>query len=154
MTRATLAHRWPRPGNPNGRSRRLAAIEPGDAKGERQRNAGPRLLVPSPPRFVLSHRGSSTGLRGTIRRPPCQPSACSNCVRPQSIDEHFGHALVEAWLLAADRLTDEGDGREDFPGRNVVARVPAVYRSGEERVERRFEPVQQVLREVIVGRVT
>lgn len=66
---------------------------------------------------------SSTGLRGMIRRPPCQPSACSNCVRPQSVQEHFGHALVEAWLLAADRLTDEGDGREDFSSRNVVART-------------------------------
>src|ERR1017187_1308924 len=101
-----------------------------------------------------SQNGSSTGLRGMIRRPPCQPSACSNCVRPQSVQEHFGHALVEAWLLAADRLTDEGDGREDFPGRNVVARVPAVYRSGEERLERRLEPVQQMLRQVTVGRVT
>src|ERR1035437_5779180 len=80
-----------------------------------------------------------------IRRPPCQPSACSNCVRPQSVQEHFGHALVEAWLLAADRLTDEGDGREDFSSRNVVARVPAVYRSGEERLERRLEPVQELL---------
>jgi hypothetical protein len=56
-------------------------------------------------------------------------------------------------LLAADRLTNKGDGHEDFPGRNVVARVPAVYRSGEERLERRFEPVQELLREVIVGRV-
>jgi len=57
-------------------------------------------------------------------------------------------------LLAADRLTNEGDGHEDFPGRNSVARVPAVYRSGEERLERRFEPVHEVFREVIVGRVT
>ena len=40
----------------------------------------------------------------------------------------------------------KGDGHEDFPGRNVVARVPAVCRSGEERLERRFEPVQEVLR--------
>ena len=101
-----------------------------------------------------SQNGSSTGLRGMIRRPPCQPSACSNCVRPQSVQEHFGHALVEAWLLAADRLTDEGDGREDFSSRNVVARVPAVYRSGEERLERRLEPVQEMLRQVTVGRVT
>jgi len=47
----------------------------------------------------------------------------------------------------------KGDGHEDFPGRNVVARVPVVDRSGEERVERRFEPVHEVPREVIVGRV-
>jgi hypothetical protein len=72
----------------------------------------------------------------------------------QSLHEHSCHALIEARLLAADRLTNEGDGHEDFPGRNVVARVPAVYRSGEERLERRFEPVHEVLREVIVGRVT
>jgi hypothetical protein len=57
-------------------------------------------------------------------------------------------------LLAGDGLANEGDGHEDFPGRNVVARVPAVYRSGEERLERRFEPVHEMLREVIVGRVT
>ena len=72
----------------------------------------------------------------------------------QSLHEHSCHALIEARLLAADRLADEGDGREDFPSRNVVARVPAVYRSGEERLERRFEPVHEMLREVIVGRVT
>jgi hypothetical protein len=77
----------------------------------------------------------------------------SNCVRPQSVQEHFGHALVEAWSLAADRLTDEGDGREDFSSRNVVAGVPAVYRSGEERLQRWFEPVQEVLRQVVVGGV-
>jgi len=57
-------------------------------------------------------------------------------------------------LLAADRLTDEGDGREDFPSRNVVARVPAVHRTREERLERRFDPVQEALREVIVGWIT
>jgi hypothetical protein len=57
-------------------------------------------------------------------------------------------------LLAADRLTDEGDGREDFSSRNVVACVPALYRSGEERLERRLEPVQEMLRQVTVGRVT
>jgi hypothetical protein len=57
-------------------------------------------------------------------------------------------------LLAGDGLANEGDGHEDFPGRNVVARVPAVYRPGEERLERWFEAVQEVLREVIVGRVT
>jgi hypothetical protein len=57
-------------------------------------------------------------------------------------------------LLAGDRLTNEGDGHEDFPGRNIVARVPGVYRPGEERSERRLEPVQEVLREVIVGWVT
>ena len=34
----------------------------------------------------------------------------------QSIDEHFGHTLIEAWLLTPDRLTEKGDGREDFPG--------------------------------------
>jgi hypothetical protein len=51
-------------------------------------------------------------------------------------------------LLTADRLTNEGDGREDFPGRNVVARVPTVHRPGEERLERRSEPVEEVLREV------
>ena len=81
-----------------------------------------------------------------IKWPPCQPSACSNCVRPQSVQEHFGHALGEAWLLAADRLADEGDGREDFSSRNIFARVLAVYRSGEERLERRLEPVQEMLR--------
>src|SRR5450631_1001149 len=97
---------------------------------------------------------SSTGLRVMIRRPFCQPSAFSSCVRPEPVQEHFGHALVEAWLLAADWLTDEGDGREDFSSRNVVARVPAVYRSGEERLERRLEPVQEMLRQVTVGRVT
>jgi hypothetical protein len=72
----------------------------------------------------------------------------------QSLHEHSCHALIEAGLLAGDRLTNEGDGHEDFPGRNVGARVPAVYRSGEERLERRFESVHEVLREVIVGRVT
>src|SRR5215469_15955979 len=72
----------------------------------------------------------------------------------QSLHEHSCHALIEARLLAGDRLANEGDGREDFPGGDVVARVPAVYRSGEERLERRFEPVQEVLREIIVGRVT
>ena len=89
-----------------------------------------------------------------ITWPPCQPSACSNCVRPQPVQEHFCHALVEAWLLAADRLTDEGDGRGDFSSRNVVARVPALYRSDEEHLERRLEPVQEMLRQVTVGRVT
>ena len=72
----------------------------------------------------------------------------------QSLREHSCHAPIEARLLAADRLTNEGDGHEDFSGRDVVARVPAVYRSGEERLERRLEPVHEVLREVIVGRVT
>jgi hypothetical protein len=72
----------------------------------------------------------------------------------QSLHEHQCHALIEARLLARDRLADEGDGREDFAGRHVVARVPAVYRPGEEPLERRIEPVHEVLREVIVGRVT
>src|SRR5664279_3267299 len=86
-----------------------------------------------------------------IRSPPVRPASARIVSRPQSLHEHVGHALIEALLLAADRLTDEGDGGEDFPGRHVVARVPAVYCSGEERVERRFEPVEEVLREVIVG---
>jgi transposase len=72
----------------------------------------------------------------------------------QSFREYSCHALIEARLLAGDWLANEGDGHKDFPGRNVVARVPAVCRSAEERLERRFEPVQEVLREVIVGRVT
>ena len=72
----------------------------------------------------------------------------------QSVHEHSCHALIEARLLAADRLADEGDSHEDFPGRNVVARVPAVYRSGQEPLERRFKPVHEMLRKVIVGRVT
>lgn len=72
----------------------------------------------------------------------------------QSFHEHACHAPIEPRLVAADRLTNEGYGHEDFPGRNVVAREPAVYRSGEERLERRLEPVHEVLREVIVGRVT
>jgi hypothetical protein len=72
----------------------------------------------------------------------------------QSLHEHSCHALIEARRLAGDRLAHEGDGREDFPGRNVVARVPAVHRPGEERLERRREPVHEVLREAIVGRVT
>jgi hypothetical protein len=62
--------------------------------------------------------------------------------RPQSLHEHSCHALIEARLLAADRLANEGDGHEDFSGGNVAARVPAVYRPGEERLERRFEPVR------------
>jgi hypothetical protein len=64
------------------------------------------------------------------------------------------HALVEARLPAGDRLTYESDGHEDFPGRNVVTRVPTVHRSGEKHLERRFEQVQELLREVIVGRFT
>lgn len=71
----------------------------------------------------------------------------------QSLHEHSCHALIEARLLAADRLTNEGDDHEDFPGRNFVARVPVLYRAGEKRLERRFEPVQEMLRQVIVGRV-
>jgi hypothetical protein len=72
----------------------------------------------------------------------------------QSLDEHSSHALVEARLFAEDRLADESCGRADFPGRNVVARVPARCRSVQERVERRFEPVEEALREVIADRVT
>jgi hypothetical protein len=73
---------------------------------------------------------------------------------PKSLHEHSRHALIEARLLAGDRLAKEGDGHKDFPGRHVGAHVPAVYRSGEERLERRFDPVQKMLWEVIVGRVT
>ena len=72
----------------------------------------------------------------------------------QPLHENSYHALIEARLLAGNRLTNEGDGREDFPGRNVVALVPAVHRSGEERLEHRFELVHEVLREVILGRIT
>jgi hypothetical protein len=52
-----------------------------------------------------------------ITSPPRQPSDCSNCVRPQSFDEHFGLALLEAGLLAADRLADDGDGRHQHRNR-------------------------------------
>jgi hypothetical protein len=76
------------------------------------------------------------------------------CPTSVSLQEHFGHALVEACWLAADRLTDEGDGCEDFSSRNVVACAPAVYRSVQERLERRLEPIQEMLRQVTVGRVT
>jgi hypothetical protein len=48
------------------------------------------------------------------------------------LHEHSRHALIEARLLAADRLTNEGDGREDFPGRDFAARVPALNRVGEQ----------------------
>jgi hypothetical protein len=71
--------------------------------------------------------------------PGWRPPALANVA--QSLDEHSCHALVEAWLFAGDRLANESYGREDFPGRDVFARVPARCRSGEERVERRFEPV-------------
>jgi hypothetical protein len=72
----------------------------------------------------------------------------------QSLHELSRHALIEARLVTADRLTNEDGGREDFPGRSVVARIPAVYRSIEERLERGLEPVHEVLREIVVGRVT
>jgi hypothetical protein len=36
-------------------------------------------------------------------------------------------------LLAADRLTNEGDGHQDFAGRNVVARVPPAIQQTELR---------------------
>jgi len=98
------------------------------------------------PRFCPTAAG-----RRTIGSCPPPSRICS--LHPQSLHEHLCHALIEARLLAADRLANEGDGHKDFPSRNFIARVPAVYRSGEERFERRFEPVQEVLREVIVGRV-
>jgi len=63
----------------------------------------------------------------------------------QPLHEHSCHAPTEGRLPARDRLADEGDGGKDFPGRNVVARVPGVYRPGEERLQRRLEPVQEVL---------
>src|ERR1700691_1807372 len=72
----------------------------------------------------------------------------------QSLHEHSCHALIEAWLLAGDGLADESYGREDFPGRDVLARVPARYRPGQERAERRLELVEETLREAIVGGVT
>jgi hypothetical protein len=72
----------------------------------------------------------------------------------QSLHEHSCHALVEAWLLAGDGLADESYGREDFPGRDVLARVPARYRPGQERAQRRLELVEETLREAIVGGVT
>jgi hypothetical protein len=72
----------------------------------------------------------------------------------QSLHEHSCHALVEAWLLPRDGLADESYGREDFPGRDVLARVPARYRPGQERAERRLELVEETLREAIVGGVT
>jgi hypothetical protein len=71
----------------------------------------------------------------------------------QSVDEYSSHALIEIRLLAADRLTNEGDRVEDFPGRDVITCVPAVYRSGEQCVERWFEPVQKALWEAFVGRI-
>jgi hypothetical protein len=70
-----------------------------------------------------SQNGSSTGLRGMIKRPPCQPSACSNCVRPQSVQEHFGHALVEAsttssraWIPSSRTRSWTGSMRSSRPG--------------------------------------
>jgi hypothetical protein len=53
---------------------------------------------------------------------------------------HTHVMLIEARLLATDRLTNEGDGREHFLGGDVVVGAPAVYRSGKERSEGWFEP--------------
>ena len=62
------------------------------------------------------------------------------CCAIESLYEHSCHALIEARLLAADRLTNEGDGREDFPGRNVVARVPAKLVSAVARLMEVLQP--------------
>jgi hypothetical protein len=71
----------------------------------------------------------------------------------QTIHENSCHALIETRWHAADRLTDERDGHQDLAGRHVVARVPARPGSGEKCAQRRFEPIQEALREVVVGRV-
>jgi hypothetical protein len=54
---------------------------------------------------------AALGLAATLRR-------LNTSVRDvaQSLHEYPCHVLIEARLLAGDRLTDEGDGREDFPG--------------------------------------
>jgi hypothetical protein len=56
----------------------------------------------------------------------------TNSSIPPSLHEHSCHALIEARLRAADRLTDEGDRREDFSGRHFVECVPTLLRSHEE----------------------
>ena len=73
-----------------------------------------------------------SGLDGIRPKPTTKRSP-----RGQPLHEHQCHALIEARWLAGDRLAEAGGGHEDFPGRNVVARVPAIYRPGKERLERR-----------------
>jgi len=58
---------------------------------------------------------------------------------------------IEGWVLAADRLTYEGNGQEDFSGSHVVTRIAGVYSSVQQRLECGLKPVQKVRREVIVG---